>query len=139
MKSVFHKLSAVAMAVVVLMTTMSFTVDMHYCGDTMVDFSFFKEAKTCGMEKMQADKPCETPVLSKKSCCSDKQIVVEGQDDFKISIDKITPEQHFFVVSFLHAYIQSFDTISTDKDSFVDYTPPFIRQDAQVLHQTFLI
>ena len=38
MKKFLHKSMAILMAVVVLFTTMSFTVDMHYCGDSLVDF-----------------------------------------------------------------------------------------------------
>lgn len=39
------------MAFVVMFTTMSFTVDMHFCGDSLVDFSLFAKAESCGMEK----------------------------------------------------------------------------------------
>ena len=51
MKQLIHKSMTVFMAAVVLMTTMSFTIDMHYCGDSLVDFSFVQKAETCGMEK----------------------------------------------------------------------------------------
>ncbi len=45
MKQFIHKSMAVFMAAVVLMTTMSFTVDMHYCGDSLVDFSFVQKVE----------------------------------------------------------------------------------------------
>ncbi|WP_414727683.1 HYC_CC_PP family protein, partial [Winogradskyella sp. UBA3174] len=32
MKQVFHKIMSFAMAFVVLFSTMSFTINMHYCG-----------------------------------------------------------------------------------------------------------
>ena len=35
---------------------MSFTVDMHYCGDTLVDSAIFHKVKTCGMEMQKAVK-----------------------------------------------------------------------------------
>ena len=38
------------MAIVVLFSTMSFTVDMHYCGDNLVETAIFHKAKGCGME-----------------------------------------------------------------------------------------
>ncbi len=41
------------MAFVVLLSTMSFTMHMHYCGDTLVDTSYFVKAETCGMEMPQ--------------------------------------------------------------------------------------
>ena len=53
MKMLAHKFISVVMAVVVLLSTMSFSVDMHYCGDMLVDFSIMEQVKTCGMEKVK--------------------------------------------------------------------------------------
>ena len=70
MKQVFHKIMSLLMAFVVLFSTMSFTVDMHYCGDTLMDTAIFHKAETCGMEM-------ENPLtdgcsITKKNCCSDE-------------------------------------------------------------------
>lgn len=127
------------MATVVLMSTMSFAMDMHYCGDTLVDFSFVQQVKTCGMEKAQATTSCENPALSKKSCCTDKQIVKEGKDDLKVSFDQVTFEQQFFVASFTFSYLSLFEGIESNDVPFLDYPPPFVKRDVLVLHQTFLI
>lgn len=127
------------MAAVVLLTTMSFTVDMHYCGDTLVDFSFSQQVETCGMEKMMNRSDCENPTLSEKSCCTDKQVIKEGKDDLKVSFDQLTFEQQLFVVSFTHTYSTLFEGTDSEAVPFFDYAPPFVKQDVQVLHQTFLI
>ncbi|WP_455429473.1 HYC_CC_PP family protein, partial [Maribacter hydrothermalis] len=37
MKKFYHKILSVIMAFVVLLSTMSFTIDFHYCGDLLVD------------------------------------------------------------------------------------------------------
>ena len=50
MKQFFYKIMSLAMAFVVLFSTMSFTVNMHYCGDTLVETAIFHKAKGCGME-----------------------------------------------------------------------------------------
>jgi len=139
MKQFFHKSMALFMAAVVLMTTMSFTVDMHYCGDSLVDFSFVQKVKTCGMEKAQAQTSCENPTLSKKSCCTDKQILKEGQNDLKVSFDQLNLEQQVFVASFTYAYLNIFEGTESLDAPFFDYPPPFVKRDVQVLHQTFLI
>lgn len=139
MKQFIHKSMAVFMAAVVLMTTMSFTVDMHYCGDNLVDFSFIQSAKTCGMEKVQATKGCEKPMLSEKSCCSDEQMVKQGQDDLKTSFDTLSFEQQTFIAAFTYSYIKLFEGTASTDVSYKDYPPPFVKRDVQVLHQTFLI
>ncbi|RTE54280.1 hypothetical protein EHW67_03680 [Arenibacter aquaticus] len=139
MKQFIHKSMAIFMAAVVLMTTMSFTIDMHYCGDSLVDFSFVQKVKTCGMEKAQATTSCENPTLSEKTCCTDKQVVKEGKDDLKVSFDQLTLEQQFFVASFTYSYLSLFEGIESNDVPFIDYPPPFVKRDVQVLHQTFLI
>ena len=139
MKQFIHKSMAVFMAAVVLMTTMSFTVDMHYCGDTLVDFSFVQQVETCGMEKEQVTTSCEKLMVSQKSCCSDEQMVKQGQDDLKVSFDSLSFEQQVFVASFTYSYLNLFEGTATTDVPFVAYSPPFVKQDVQVLHQTFLI
>jgi len=139
MKKVFHKILSVLMAFVVLFTTMSFTVDMHYCGDSLVDFSLFTKAEGCGMEKAQPAKSCENPSMTEKSCCTDKQIVKEGQDDLKTSFNKLTFEQQTFVATFFYTYINLFEGLDENIVPFKDYSPPFIERDVQTLYETYLI
>ncbi|MDT0293164.1 hypothetical protein ACFQ3R_09160 [Mesonia ostreae] len=141
MKKFLHNAMAVFMVAVVLMTTMSFTVDMHYCGETLVDFSFTQQVETCRMEnnKNESLGSCESPKMSKESCCSDKQLVQEGQDNLKTSFDQLTLEQQIFVTSFTYTYINLFEGTESKQIPFVDYAPPFVKRDVQVLHQTFLI
>ena len=127
------------MAAVVLITTMSFTVDMHYCGDTLVDYSFVQQVKTCGMEKAQVASTCENSTLSKKPCCTDKQVVKKGNDNLKISFDQLTPEQQVFVVSFTYSYLSLFEGTESKEAPFIAHAPPFVKRDVQVLYQTFLI
>lgn len=127
------------MAFVVLLTTMSLTVNMHYCGDTMVDFAFFKNAQSCGMEKVKETSNCENPNLSRKSCCSDKQLVIQGQDELKLALDTLNFEQQSFVSALIYSYACLFETSDEDITTYKEYRPPLVRQNILVLHQTFLI
>ena len=127
------------MAFVVLFSTMSFTVDMHFCGDTLVDFSLISEAKSCGMEKAQPIKRCENPEMTSTSCCTDQLLVKEGKDDLKISFDTLSFEQQTFIAAFTYSYINLFEGTESEEVPFEDYPRPFVKRDVQVLHQTFLI
>lgn len=138
MKSFFHKTLSIFMATLVLFTTMSFTVDMHYCGETLVDFSLSQNAHTCGMEKEQPAKDCETGILE-DSCCTDKQLVVEGKDDLKLSIDTLNFDQQVFVASFFCTYINLFEGLDSNIIPFRDYKPPLLTRDIQKLHESYLL
>jgi len=126
------------MALLVLLSTVSFTVDSHYCEDIFVDSSLFGHAQTCGMDVQQQSQSSECDI-SKKDCCSDEQVIVEGQDTLKTSFDKLDKDQQLFVAAFIHTYIHLFFESQEDLNSYRDYTPPPLVRDIQVLDQTFLI
>lgn len=131
------------MAVLVLASTLSFTVDMHYCGDHLVDFSFLQDSKTCGMEAKTDLKELKTDFCSseinQKSCCSDKQFAAQGQDDLKASFADFQANQQVFIASFVYSYINLFEGETEDFIPFKTYRPPHITRDVQLLHESFLI
>lgn len=127
------------MAVIVCCTTMSFNVAVHYCGDSLVDYSFLHKAKTCGMEmKPEITKSCETKV-TRESCCKDKQLIVKGQDDLKPAFDSFSLNQQVFIAAFFQAYTQLFIDEDETLIAFKAYSPPDITPDIQLLDETFLI
>ena len=119
---------------------MSFSVDMHYCGDHLVDFSLFDEVDTCMMkaEMSKNTGSCDFTEME-MNCCSDIELIIEGQDDLKISFDHLTFDQQQFLVSFTYSYIILFEDEDEDIISFRDYAPPPLIRDVQILNQTFLI
>ena len=138
MKKVFHKISSVCLALIVLLSTVSFTIDSHYCGDILVDTSLFGKVETCGMEEQKTSSSTDCDI-TKKDCCSDEQIIVEGQDTLKITFDKLEKEQQIFVASFIYSYINLFTSSESKDTAFKDYSPPPLIRDVQILDQTFLI
>ena len=125
------------MAFVVLVSTMSFTVDMHYCGDTLVDSAILQKVTTCGMEM---DKPStEGCSIAKKDCCNDEQIVIAGQDELKMSFDTLALNQQFFVASFVFTYLNLFEGIDENVTSYRDYVPPLVIKEIFKLDETYLI
>ena len=137
MKQIFHKIMSLTMAFVVLFSTMSFTVNMHYCGDNLVEIAIFHNAKGCGMEM---DKPssdsCST---AKKNCCDDKQFVVDGQDELQIQVDKVTFEQQVFIDSFVYTYINLFEGLDNNVSSYKEYKPPLVIRQLYKINETYLI
>lgn len=138
MKKILHKISALIMAMIVLFATMSFTIDMHYCGKTLVDVALFKEAKTCGMEQ-GTSKSSSCAIMIKKGCCTDKQLTFEGQDELQTSFDKITLEQQVFVTSFYYSYVNLFEGLENNIVPLEEYPPPLLVRDIHVLNETFQI
>ncbi|MGG5486309.1 HYC_CC_PP family protein [Gaetbulibacter sp. PBL-D1] len=137
MKLVFHKIMSLAMTFVVLFSTMSFTVNMHYCGDTLVESAIFQKAKGCGMEM---EKPStESCSITKKNCCDDKQLAIEGQDELQLQLDKITFEQQVFIASLVYSYINLFEGLDNNVSSYEEYKPPLVVRQIFKIDETYLI
>ena len=137
MKKFTHKIMSISMAFVVLFSTMSFTVDMHYCGGTLVETAVFHKAKGCGMEmESPSTKDCSS---TKKNCCSNEQLVLDGQDELKLSIDKISFEQQVFIATFIYTYINLFEGLDKNVSSYKEYKPPLVIRPLYKLDETYLI
>ncbi len=120
------------LALLVLFSTVSFTIEKHYCGDVLVDVSVFSEVEKCGMEAME--------ILLKKGCCKDEVNVVKGQDELKVStFDDLDFEQQQFITSFAYSYIDGFESLSKQIIPHKNYSPPNLVYDIQVLDQVFII
>jgi len=137
MNLISHKIISLAMALVVLFSTVSFTVNMHYCGDTLVEMAIFHKAKGCGMEM---EKPsiygCS---ITKKNCCNDEKLVVDGQDVLQLQVNKISFEQQVFIASFVYTYINLFEGLENKVSSYEEYKPPLVIRRIYKIDETFLI
>ncbi|MDN3663807.1 hypothetical protein ACFFU1_17740 [Algibacter miyuki] len=137
MKQVFHKIISTLMAFVVLFSTLSFAIDMHFCGDKLVETAVFHKTEGCGMDMQKpASEDC---LLTKNSCCNNEQLVVNGQDELQLSVDKISFEQQQFIASFVYTYINLFEGLGTDASNFETYHPPCVLKQIYKLDETYLI
>ncbi len=136
MKQKSFQILAVLMAVVVMFSTMSFRVNMHYCGKQLVDYSLTTTAKSCGMDVENGD--CETGI-TQKSCCSDKSLSSKGHDDLKPAFHSVDLDQHLFITSFFYTYELLFEPQEADPNAFLAYSPPPLIRDVQALDQVFRI
>ncbi len=126
------------MAVVVLFSTMSFTIDMHYCGNTLVETSAFKKSKgCCGMEmQMPSTNDCS---IIKIDCCADEQQLVAGQDELQLRSEKLPMSPQLFASLFVYNYQALFEVTEKQPRSVNDYPPPIIVRQLFKLDESYLI
>ncbi len=138
MKTIIQKSVAVLMVVLVLFSTLSLTINMHFCGDNLIDFALFQSADTCEMDTTNTQNDCDGNQMA-NSCCSDEIIHLEGQDAIKSSFDKSINQQEDVVVFFFLTYFNIFEVKVEKTIPYLNYKPPLLTGDKQALHQTFLI
>jgi hypothetical protein len=129
-----YKIVAIGMALLVLCSTFSFTVQKHYCGDVLVDTSVFTEVERCCAHGT------DTSVLSPNPCCKDEVTLIKGQKELKISLQAPVA----FYKKHLkkdHVCYQAIERIYAYKRFLKPkkYVPPKLIPDILVLDQVFLI
>ncbi|GMN09965.1 hypothetical protein MTsPCn9_20080 [Croceitalea sp. MTPC9] len=136
MNKVFQKIISGLMALMLLLSTVSWTVDKHLCMGRVIDVAFFTKANDCGMEAAMA---VLEDVTIKNHCCDDETFIIEGQDDLKLSFNDFDFEQQVFLTAFTTSFLElhagSIENIVPNEY----YPPPLILKDRVVLHEVFLI
>ena len=88
-KHLFHKISSVGLAMIVSFSTMSFTIEKHFCGDRLVDVALFSKLNKCNMNSSSV----ELDNLVEKACCKDEVNTVIGQNELLIhSFDDVNAD-----------------------------------------------
>ena len=139
MKEIFHKISSVLVAFSVLFSTLSFTVDKHYCGGKLVEISVFSEIEGCGMEMETKKESFDIVTISKKPCCKDETSIIEGVSVDQQALQKLKIEQVNFITTYLVSYINLFVNNNTQISLNGFYKPPLIGEDITILLENFRI
>tara|TARA_R110002049_G_scaffold88014_1_gene222624 strand:+ start:88 stop:501 length:414 start_codon:yes stop_codon:yes gene_type:complete len=137
MKQIFFKISSFLIAIVVLLSTISFTINSHYCGGILVDSAIFTKVDTCGMEvENPSTEGCS---ITNKDCCNDEQISFEGQDELQLSFNTLTFDQQLIVASFVFSYINLFEGLEEKTSLYRDYIPPLVVRQIYKIDEIYLI
>lgn len=147
----YQSIIAGTLAFLMLMTSVSFVVDRHYCNGALKSVSLFGKAKTCH-EKSSTSEKSTCPhhqkmqkqsngdKMDKNDCCENKTTFIQAEDD-RTKSNLITPTFQQ-VQQFAIAYVLAFYTkITTDKQSIqaIAYLSPIISRDIYVLSEAFLL
>lgn len=134
-KTVLHKSSSVLLAFLVLCSTLSITIESHFCGDTLIDVAVFTEAQKCETEFIEN----ALAEITKKSCCKDDVIVVKGQDDLQKASHYDFEFSPYVAYAFIYAFSKRFEVNTKQTFPHEYYKPPKLVVDIQLFDQVFLI
>jgi len=135
----FHKLISVILSIIILISTSSFAVESHYCGDMLIDSSIFGKASNCMCEKIESDNHSYKTEINMGDCCKEKIIVHDGNDEIQKTQFQLTSENNLFLQSYFYSYINLFEGLENRIVPFKAYSPPLLVTDLQVIYESFLI
>lgn len=118
-----------------LFSTMSFSINTHYCGNILVDKQMMLPAKKCAMHS--AD---NTHINAKDDCCNESNQIIDGQDELQLNfLDDI--QSPFVALSYsADHFLLRLQTDQLKRQThFKDRAPPGNKYSFQILYQSFLI
>ncbi len=138
-----NKILALILALIVIFSSLSFTVEKHICMDEVTDVSFFTEADTC---EMQTDE-CEdtgikdhTGSFDDQDCCTNVHELIPGTNIEQPALDGFEINTLPFIITYAFTYLNLFKD-NKEHVPFSGYISPHVLTDRniQILYQTFLI
>jgi hypothetical protein len=127
------KTFSVLLSLIILLSSLNFSLSAHYCGQTIVDVALFGQAEACPMaDEMNND--------SEEPCCSDRQIIIEGEDYLSSkSFEKQEVEKIDILLSEFQFPLELLLEEENTPSFIANYTPPLIEQDITLAVQSFLL
>jgi hypothetical protein len=125
------------MALLILVTTTSFSIATHVCAGEVVDIALNEQASTCNMQAVDTEMH---ELMKKMGCCDDHQIVSDVDDDLMKSHTDLNFGQLVFISAFTQTYSNLFDLDSQNVSvQWIKESPPVVHRDLFLLHDSFLI
>ena len=120
-----RKVLHIAIAVLILISSTGFTINMHYCHDQLIDLAFNSPAHSCcdinenGASQFQDSCPG----------CQDETIVIEPGDDYEVSTLVINLENYntidLFLITEIFNSIQGIDESTKNVVPRYKKPPPY--------------
>lgn len=139
MLQILHKILALIIALAVMFSSMSFTVEKHVCMGEVTDVSIFNEAISCGMDELVCgDDKNKEDLVKQTNCCDTIQEFIPGNQSEQQAIESLDLSKVSLVFAYVYSFAIELDTNFID-NYVIHSSPPLVSPDIQVLYQTFLI
>jgi hypothetical protein len=145
MKNNFRHTISLLLALLVLVSTQSYSINSHYCGNILVDKSFVKPAKKCAMHQVETttcamhDAENHSPQNQDDKCCDDEFEMIQGQDELKHHEVSIQLPSPIFLVAFVYAFYFNTSIEALTITEYHESPPPLFQRDIHAFYQVYLI
>ena len=136
MKKGLVNISALIMALIVLFSTLSFTIEKHICAGEVADVALFGDLERCDMPDSDHKNLLS---FKKTSCCQDEFNFVQSSNTELKPSHKSKLQTQVFAALFTYTYLNIFENSEKDSNLFLRYNPPNIFKNIPILYETFLI
>lgn len=136
------KITAIFLTVLMLISSIGVSVDVHYCQDQIKSIAFFGKAKSCHDNKVK-----QTCHHSKNSNSSEKDDCCHNDKHTFENLDLDAPNPEFsnltnFQLNFISSFFVSLSERYNNKivqNNYREYKPPLLQNNILVFQQVFRI
>ncbi len=139
MNKIIQQIGALFLSLLIMMTTVSFTVDFHVCAGSVVDVSFAQEELSCTAALMGELSNEAHNAMREMGCCDDLQFQIEGQDEVQYGTEIIQLDTMEDMLAVKQSSEVEYLHISDVPNLYTTYIPPPLIPDVQILYQTFIL
>ncbi len=148
-----YRIVPLLLALMMLLTTSGFSINLHFCGNSIKSFSILGDAKACheiaatcsASHGEKASKHCcsakkVTDQKEKDNCCSNKQVILKMDIDAADMVNAaLTSTNVQFVCAFISTFCGLYSTPYSSLPPHSNYKSPLLSRDILLLVQTFLL
>ena len=80
MKRFLRKIVSIGLTFAILFATTSFSADMHFCCNKLVDIAVFGKAKSCDDKVQKSESPSKECSVGAEDCCRNETFSKAGDD-----------------------------------------------------------
>lgn len=141
----FKRLSAILLALLVVIATTGYSISAHLCGGKTVSYSLFGRPADCGEgEEGDTNDHCSHPAplgdgsFQAQKCCTDQTVIVPGlQQVAELAKKTIVLPAYIAPVAGMVCVFRPSVFASSVKPQFADYHPPARTHDLFLLLRVF--
>lgn len=136
-----YRLVAFFLASMMLLTSFTYSLDVHYCQGQFMGMSLIGATKSCHTQdrKCAMHQNTEATEAEKKNCCQNEHVVIEDivEDYCTAIVPSLSDLQ--FVVAFIATSNGLAIASDTSPKVAVYRPPPLLRNNYQILYQSYLL
>lgn len=145
-------MTALTLALLMFVSSVGWSIDMHYCQGQLKTFNLLGEAKSCHQMALEVKSShCKKKLMAchmkngmdmhdEKDCCNNETVILDNLDNIYAysSFHEMNKVDFIFFHSFFSAFFTAEEIPSVAVD-YLNYRPPLPEKDISILFQTFLI
>jgi len=140
-RTIIYRVTAILMALLIGMTSIGMTLNMHFCGGSLKSISLIQSSGSCCSAVTKSCGNIDSVQESEgKKCCDNQSIEIQSDDNLIIDQVQVLSDINKFDVLITNNHVlDHLNIVAYDAADFEHYRPPLVSKDIPILFESFLL